>query len=359
LLRLGVLAQNRSDVHVRKIRSQKSHFETKSRLLTTTVKTKKKTNLVVTITIYTYQYIPYNHQYIPYKVEITGIMSSSSTSTSTSTSIPIKCSSSTGISYDVLQLQNADTSNAIIHYFETNHQFIELSEKEGTLIQIRDEEDDEKLKDGIIYAQKKGVIDLHYIPEPYIQMDVSTMTPNMVADTILQYVNNDHPISTKSNNNDNGYVIVLVGLSGTGKGTTVTQLVTKLQLQQYNVITWSNGNIFRCITLLATSYWQDQQLQQHDQESNMDSFDKDIVLTKENIQIFMNMLSFEKNPFTNQYDICINDNNGNTYQNVWVSDIQNTILKSSIVSKFIPTVAELIQVCYLVLLFNVDCYSIV
>jgi hypothetical protein len=74
-------------------------------------------------------------------------------------------------------LQNAETSNAIIEYFHSNEQFIELSHKEGTLIQIRDDEDDQKLKVGIVYAQEKGVIDPNYIPEPYTQIDVCNMTP--------------------------------------------------------------------------------------------------------------------------------------------------------------------------------------
>ena len=47
----------------------------------------------------------------------------------------------------------------------------------------------------------------------------------------------------------NGGVLALVGLSGTGKGTTVEKLKSKLP----NAITWSNGNIFRSLTLLAVS----------------------------------------------------------------------------------------------------------
>jgi hypothetical protein len=247
------------------------------------------------------------------------------------------------LTYETLRLQNADTSNAIINYLSMNQQFIDLSLKEGKLIQIRDDEDNDKLKVGIEYAQKKGVIDVNYVPQPYTVIDVYNKTPEEVADTILQYVQ-DHPEPHTSNSGDSGggcdrgYVIVLVGLSGTGKGTTVAQLVTKLQQQEYNVITWSNGNIFRCVTLLATTYWEDL-LQK--QGSADEPFNKDIVLTKENIEMFMNMISFEKNASTEKYDIKLN---GFQYDNLWISDIQNTLLKSSTVSKHIPTVAELTQV---------------
>jgi hypothetical protein len=47
-----------------------------------------------------------------------------------------------------------------------------------------------------------------------------------------------------------GCVVILVGLSGTGKGTTVL----KLKGQLPNAMTWSNGNIFRALTLLAVRY---------------------------------------------------------------------------------------------------------
>lgn len=45
-------------------------------------------------------------------------------------------------------------------------------------------------------------------------------------------------------------VLVLVGLSGTGKGTTVDILKKKLP----NTTSWSNGNVFRSLTLLAATF---------------------------------------------------------------------------------------------------------
>merc|ERR1712008_424016 len=49
-----------------------------------------------------------------------------------------------------------------------------------------------------------------------------------------------------------GCVIVLVGLSGTGKGTTVAKIRSRLD----NSMTWSNGNIFRSLTLLTATFAQ-------------------------------------------------------------------------------------------------------
>jgi hypothetical protein len=270
------------------------------------------------------------------------------------------------VSYDVLQLQNADTTNAILDLYQENTSFQTLSQQEGQRIQIRDAEDDEKLNAGIQYAQRKGVIDPNYVPEPYVTIDVYQQTPSMVANTIVQYVHNHQHqhqrhageedttnYNNHSNDNQSGYAIVLVGLSGTGKGTTVTQLVSTLQTEyKAQVMTWSNGNLFRTVTLLATSYWE----QLHTQQANegeqrkenenevkvLPPFDKDVVLTKENLETFMNMLTFDKHPTTHAYDIKIQ---GLHYDNVWVSDIQNTLLKSSTVSKHIPTVAEVTQAC--------------
>ena len=47
-----------------------------------------------------------------------------------------------------------------------------------------------------------------------------------------------------------GCVIVMCGLSGTGKGTTVAFLKRLLP----NAQTWSNGNIFRSLTLLCARW---------------------------------------------------------------------------------------------------------
>ena len=132
------------------------------------------------------------------------------------------------ISYELLSKQNAETSNAIIdHYTNTSTvgtvlsyvacrtnqsaEFIKLANYEGNSTVSRDKEDGEKLQIGIDFAKEKGVIDPEYVPEPYVNLDVLGKTPDMVADEIVTNV------QMKQSSSSKGSVIVLCGLSGTGK----------------------------------------------------------------------------------------------------------------------------------------------
>eukprot|EP00548_Thalassiothrix_antarctica_P000466 CAMPEP_0194133374 /NCGR_PEP_ID=MMETSP0152-20130528/3577_1 /TAXON_ID=1049557 /ORGANISM="Thalassiothrix antarctica, Strain L6-D1" /LENGTH=315 /DNA_ID=CAMNT_0038828683 /DNA_START=115 /DNA_END=1062 /DNA_ORIENTATION=- len=221
---------------------------------------------------------------------------------------------------DVLKKQNAETTNAIIDAFQDNERFLLLSKSEGDLTRSRDEEDDNKLQKGIDYAKNKGVLDPNYVPQPYKEIDVLGKTPNQVADEIL----ND--IFKKDNDQESSSVIVLCGLSGTGKGTTVSQLRKRMEEDHgKKVVTWSNGNIFRSVTLLAKTW------------SEQNSAGLDDALSKENLESFMNMLEF--GTFKDKFDTRIN---GLGYD-MLVSEVQNTELKSTKVSKNIPTVAEVTQ----------------
>ena len=114
------------------------------------------------------------------------------------------------------------------------------------------------------------------------------------------------------------------------KGTTVAKLREKIG-QTQEVVCWSNGNIFRSVTLLAAT-WCEQQ-----SECN-GKFDAEKALTKENLASFMSMLSFGK--FKNgKYDTRIQG----LGLDLLVSEVQNTDLKVPKVSKNIPTVAEKTQ----------------
>ena len=75
----------------------------------------------------------------------------------------------------------------------------------------------------------------------YKQIDVYGKTAEQVAEEIKREVITVFGWK--------GGVVVLVGLSGVGKGTTVDTLKKVLP----DCTTWSNGNIFRCITLLAVT----------------------------------------------------------------------------------------------------------
>lgn len=228
------------------------------------------------------------------------------------------------ISRDVLAKQNAETSNALIEHWKDSETFASLAKLEGDLTIARDNEDGEKLEKGIEFAKSKGVIDPNYVPEPYVLLDVLGKTPDFVASEILTL------IKEGSKDSSEGSVIVLCGLSGTGKGTTVTKLRQKLEEDEgKKVVTWSNGNIFRSVTLLAVTWCE--------QQPDMDGFDKDKALTKENLQSFVGMLSFGE--FNGKYDTRING----LGLDFLVSEVENTELKSPKVSKNIPTVAEVTQ----------------
>jgi hypothetical protein len=115
------------------------------------------------------------------------------------------------ISRELLEKQNAETSNAVIEAMKENGTFLALAKAEGDLIIQRDQEDAVKLEKGIDFAKSKDVIDPNYVPEPYVELDVLGKSPVTVADDIIA------KIKTDSSNTDEGSVIVLCGLSGTGK----------------------------------------------------------------------------------------------------------------------------------------------
>lgn len=79
----------------------------------------------------------------------------------------------------------------------------------------RDKEDSEKLQKCIDLALEKGVLSKDFVPEPYIKVDMLGKSAEDVANEILDHVATNSRLSE---------VIVLVGLSGTGKGTTVAML---------------------------------------------------------------------------------------------------------------------------------------
>uniref|UniRef100_A0A7S2LJM0 (d)CMP kinase n=1 Tax=Leptocylindrus danicus TaxID=163516 RepID=A0A7S2LJM0_9STRA len=224
------------------------------------------------------------------------------------------------ITIDCLRKQNAETSNAIIQHFASNEKFKKLSTSEGTLIQQRDAEDDEKLQKGINLAIDKGVLSKDFVPEQYIKIDVLGKTADAVADEILGHV---------ATNGEKSAVIVICGLSGTGKGTTVSKLREKISKEGKQVVCWSNGNIFRSVTLLAATWCE--------QNCEGGSFDADKCLSKDNLASFMDMLEFGE--FNGKYDTRIKG----LGLDLHVSEVQNTDLKVPKVAKNIPTVAEVTQ----------------
>jgi len=95
------------------------------------------------------------------------------------------------------------------------------------------------------------------------------------------------------------------------------------------VVCWSNGNVFRSVTLLAVTWCE--------QQDDCNGFDPARALTKENLTSFMQMLEFGK--FNGRFDTKITG----LGLDLLVSEVQNTALKDPKVSKNIPTVAEVTQ----------------
>ena len=74
-----------------------------------------------------------------------------------------------------------------------------------------------------------------------------------------------------------------------------------------------------------------------EQQPDCDGFDAEKALTAENLASFMTMLSFDK--FNGKFDTRING----LGLDIFISEVQNTVLKQPKVSKNIPTVAEVTQ----------------
>jgi cytidylate kinase len=218
-----------------------------------------------------------------------------------------------GVTAEVLAKQNSQTSQAVLEAYAENPSFQRLSEQLCKEIIQRDSEDGEKLAKGIKMAVEKGVLPSDVTVESTTQVSVSGKSADAVAAEIIAALG-DAP--------SKGCVMTLQGLSGTGKGTTVAKLKDNLP----NAQTWSNGNIFRSLTLLAVTCTEKENCSLED------------ALKPEKLKEFCNMLEFDKFG-KDVFDVKINGL-GLEY---FVSDIEKTVLKETKVSTNIPTVAEVTQ----------------
>mmetsp|Transcript_34900 Transcript_34900/g.92792 ORF Transcript_34900/g.92792 Transcript_34900/m.92792 type:complete len:583 (-) Transcript_34900:139-1887(-) len=209
---------------------------------------------------------------------------------------------------ELLAAQDDRTSGAVIDCLSGDPIFDDLARRELSDIVARDTEDGEKLAEGVAQAVEKGVLPADLVPPIYEQIDVMGKTADQVAEEIIAALPKQ-----------GGCVLILVGLSGTGKGTTVEKMKQKLP----NAATWSNGNCFRALTLLAATYCAQQSK----------GFDA-ACLTPENLAAWADMLEFVS--FDGIFDIRIRG----LGLDVRVSEVANTLLKEPRVSKNIPAVAK-------------------
>jgi len=218
-----------------------------------------------------------------------------------------------GLSKAVLQADDDETSNAVIASFKSDTTFQTFASAETEAILSRDKEDDEKLAAGIEMAVAKGVVGANPPVEPLCRIDVFGFSASAVAARIIERLG-DAPTS--------GCVLVLQGLSGTGKGTTVS----KLQATLPRAVCWSNGNVFRSITLLAVLHAEQKKV----------PFGNG-MLTPDVLKELMACLKFGK--FGEKFDIQISGYGISAL----VSQVANTLLKEPRVGKNIPTVAKVTQ----------------
>jgi len=214
----------------------------------------------------------------------------------------------------ILAKQNSETSQAILTAYASDENFMKIADRLTKEIMQRDKEDGDKLGSGIDKAVEKGVLPKEVTVEPTTKVSVSGKSADAVADEIIKALG-DAP--------SKGCVLVLQGLSGTGKGTTVAKLKEKLPKAQ----TWSNGNIFRSLTLLAVTW------------SEAEKKDLAEALKPEQLASFCEMLEFNKFGDSEVLDVKI-EGLGMKH---FVSEVEKTVLKDSNVAKNIPTIAEVTQ----------------
>jgi len=218
------------------------------------------------------------------------------------------------VTLDVLQKQDSETSQTILEVYAADPLFQKVSARLCTEIMNRDKEDGEKLGKGIQMAVDKNVLPKDVQVEPTTKVSVTGKTADAVAAEIITALG-DAP--------SKGCVMVLQGLSGTGKGTTVAKLSEKLP----NAQTWSNGNIFRSLTVLAVTW------------SEKEGKELKDALTPERLSEFCTMLEFGKFDGSSKFDVKI-EGLGLRYL---VSEVEKTVLKDSKFAKNLPTVAEVTQ----------------
>lgn len=213
------------------------------------------------------------------------------------------------LTLQILRQQDDVCSSCVLAALKNNTHFQSLAESEGRDIISRDNEDAEKLSDGIRIAIRKGILSGNPDVSPVTKVNVVGLSAQEVTDKIVKAL----PAST-------GNVIILQGLSGTGKGTTVNKLRDALP----RCVAWSNGNIFRSYTYLCNEV-----LSAEGKEITTENLTDELLAAVERRVSFVKA---EDGSFQAMLD-------GTTR----VADVQNTSLKTPLISAKVPTVAQQTQ----------------
>lgn len=224
------------------------------------------------------------------------------------------------LGWEALEKQDDNATRLAIEFLNDKSDFKALAVAETKDILSRDEQDAAKLKEGIKLAQDKGVLE-KITPAKYTQIDVLGKSAVEVANDIIKGLGDGA---------SKGCVVVLVGLSGTGKGTTVDKLKAGLN----KAVTWSNGNVFRCLTKLCCDDAEAKGISLEDKGALLEN-----VLTADNLKSFMERLKFDKFK-DGKWDVELTNLDGTQ---IYVSEVANTVLKEPRISKTIPTVAGCTQ----------------
>lgn len=136
---------------------------------------------------------------------------------------------------EILGPLTVEGTRQITNILSANPLFQQLSKFESVSLMQRDIEDEEKLALGIKQAVEEGYLQPVIFKSPYRPINVDDKSVGTIADDIMQQLGS--PDRAKGNS------IVLAGISGIGKGTTVKELSKRIP----NSYIWSNGTIFRTI----------------------------------------------------------------------------------------------------------------
>eukprot|EP00439_Symbiodinium_sp_Y106_P055877 s3392_g7.t2 len=211
---------------------------------------------------------------------------------------------------ELLQEASDETSNSVIASLQALPSFQLLASLEAEAAMLRDKEDEDKLAKGVAEAVARGVLQEHPRVEPVFPIEAEGKSVRVIADEIRLKLGRAP---------ENGCVVVIQGSSGTGKST----LVKKLKAGMPKAACWSNGNVFRALTLLAL---------------RMCPGDlKPEKLTHQFLETLISHLEFGK--FKGDFDIQIKG----LGQDLLVSEITNTLLKEPEVGSFVPMVAAKMQ----------------